>query len=220
MNIILLGAPGAGKGTQAKKLAERFNLSLVGTGDMFRRALSNKTPLGLKAKEYMNKGALVPDELVFEIIQDNLSQDDWERGLLFDGFPRTLAQAEKLDTMLAEQNNKIDRVLYIEVPDSILIDRLVNRWMCGNCNKIYNPETMPSDRRCSACGGELTKRADDTPETVQKRLIEYKEKTEPIITYYKGRNGLFERIDGSLTIQQVFERLRKACESTHAPQQT
>lgn len=206
MNIILLGAPGAGKGTQAAFLTEHYTLTLVGTGDMFRKAISEGTDLGKKADAYVQSGQLVPDALVFDIIQENLKIDDWHRGLLFDGFPRTIEQAKELEKIVSAQKTVIDNVVFVSVNDEVLIDRLVNRWTCAKCKKIYGKQAVSTDAQavCAACGGTLTKRADDNPETVKKRLVEYKQKTEPILDYF-GSKVL--RVDGSLTIEEVTKGL-------------
>lgn len=213
MNIVLLGAPGAGKGTQAVVLSQQYNLKLVGTGDLLRKEISGGSALGLKVSVFVEAGQLVPDELVFDIIQDNLTDTDWERGLLFDGFPRTLNQAEKLDKMFTSQRKNIDRVLFISADNAILVDRLVNRWICKSCLRVFGRETQSNGNsgKCKICGGVLTKRPDDNPETVKKRLQEYKEKTEPILRYYGGK---VLRVDGSLTIQDVTKQLIAAVESS------
>lgn len=213
MNIVLLGAPGAGKGTQAVVLSQQYNLKLVGTGDLLRKEISGGSAPGLKASVFVEAGQLVPDELVFDIIQDNLTDTDWERGLLFDGFPRTLNQAEKLDKMFTSQRKNIDRVLFISADNAILVDRLVNRRICQSCLRVFGRETQSngSSGKCKICGGVLTKRPDDNPETVKKRLQEYKEKTEPILRYYGGK---VLRVDGSLTIQDVTKQLIAAVESS------
>ena len=214
MNLIFLGAPGAGKGTQAAIIAEKYNLTLIGTGDLFRRAVAEKTDLGTKVQNYMQQGLLVPDELVFGILKQNLKPLDWERGLAFDGFPRTVAQAQELDTMVAHMNKKIDKTFFIHVPEDILIHRLINRWTCQSCSLIFGPQEVTRDDkpRCIECGGILVKRSDDTEETVKKRLQEYKQKTEPILSYYRAKKDILKQIDGSLTIQEVTDQLIAAIE--------
>ena len=206
MNIVLLGAPGAGKGTQAVFLKDTYNLKLVGTGDLFRKEISQGTNLGKKAESYVKTGKLVPDELVFDIIEENLVPDDWERGLIFDGFPRTVKQAQELERIISSHQKAVDKVLFIGVEDAVLVDRLVNRWICQSCKKIFskNKDVSVPAGICPSCGGTLAKRADDTPETVKKRLKEYKEKTEPILDYYGSKVW---RIDGSLNIEEVTQKL-------------
>lgn len=204
MNIILLGPPGGGKGTQAKFITEKFGIPQISTGDILRDAVKNKTELGLKAKEYMDDGKLVPDDLVIQIVEERLTKDDCKNGFILDGFPRTLVQAEALDSMLARMNKEIDYVLNIEVPEDAIVKRLTSRRICKKCGNIYNLLSNPPkiDGRCDICGGELYQRDDDKEETVRQRLKVYKADTEPLIKYYRDK-GVLKTIDGSKDIEDV-----------------
>lgn len=179
MNIILLGAPGAGKGTQASKISDRFGLPHISTGDIFRENIKNATPIGLLAKSYTDKGQLVPDEVTCKIVEDRLSKPDCQNGYLLDGFPRTIAQAEALDKFA-----KLDYVININVDFGLLMDRLCGRRVCKDCGESYHVSTLNGATTCSRCGGELYQRKDDNPETVQSRLDVYKAQTAPLIDYY------------------------------------
>lgn len=205
MRIILMGPPGAGKGTQAERLIEHFKIPHISTGDMFRAAIKEQTPLGLKAKEYMDSGALVPDEVTIGIVADRLAQADCSSGFLLDGFPRTAAQADALAKILSDLNMGLDGVINIELDDSILLERLTGRRVCRQCaatfHQVFNP---PKDQGvCDKCGGELYQRSDDTLETAQNRLKVYNDQTEPLIAYY-SEQGLLKRIQGDREIEQVF----------------
>ena len=210
MNIVFLGPPGAGKGTQAKRITEKYGIPQISTGDMFREHLSKGTELGKKAKEYMEKGQLVPDEIVLGMVEERLKQPDCERGFLLDGFPRTVPQAEALDEMLNKWGKKIDYAIAIEVPDEELVKRLTGRRTCKNCGMMYHIIFKPpkEDNRCDACGGELYQRADDNEETVRNRLKVYHESTAPLIDYYE-RKGVLYRVDGLGGIEEIFERIVK-----------
>lgn len=210
MNIVFLGPPGAGKGTQAKRITERYNIPQISTGDMFREHLSKGTELGKKAKEYMEKGRLVPDEIVLGMVEERLKQSDCEKGFILDGFPRTAAQAEALDEMLAKWGKKIDYAIAIEVPDEELVKRLTGRRTCKKCGMMYHIEFKPpkEDNKCDACGGELYQRPDDNEETVRNRLKVYHESTAPLIDYYE-KKGVLHRIDGMGSIDEIFERIVK-----------
>ncbi|MFH1379714.1 MAG: adenylate kinase [bacterium] len=210
MNIILLGAPGAGKGTQAVFLSGHFKLKLVGTGDMFRNAIAGGTELGKQAERFVKEGMLVPDDIVIGIIRQGLSLEDWEQGLLFDGFPRTVTQAQELDKVFDIKHKQTDRAIFIAVTDAVLIDRLVNRWTCSGCGKIFGSESS-AQTICTACGGKLVKRIDDTEETARKRLHEYKEKTEPVIDYYKRKKNVYVEVNGSLSKEEVAKALISVC---------
>lgn len=204
MNIILLGPPGGGKGTQARFITEKFGIPQISTGDMLRDAVTNKTDLGLKAKEYMDAGKLVPDDLVIKIVEERLKRDDCKDGFILDGFPRTLLQAEALDKILTRMSKKIDYVINIDVPAEDIVKRLTSRRICKKCGNIYNLLSNPPkiDGRCDICGGELYQRDDDKEETVRRRLQVYKEDTEPLIMYYKSK-GVLKTIDGRKDIDDV-----------------
>ena len=210
MNIVFLGPPGAGKGTQAKRITEKYGIPQISTGDMFREHLSKGTELGKKAKEYMEKGQLVPDEIVLSMVEERLKQADCERGFILDGFPRTVAQAEALDEMLAKWGKKIDYAIAIEVPDEVLVERLTGRRTCKKCGMMYHIKFKPpkEENKCDVCGGELYQRPDDNEETVRNRLKVYYESTAPLIEYYE-KKGVLHRIDGQGSIEEIFERIVK-----------
>jgi adenylate kinase len=209
--IILLGAPGAGKGTQASMLTEKLNIVQVASGDLFRQALQRETELGKKAKTYMEKGQLVPDEITIQMVLDRLAEPDCEKGALLDGFPRNIEQAEALDKALAGQSGEIDSVVYIKVSGEELLKRLSGRWICRDCQAPYHevdsPPKVPG--RCDRCGGELYQRADDNPETVKKRLDVYFAETSPLIDYYRKAGKLLE-IDGEGSAEEVNRRILAA----------
>ncbi len=208
MNIVFLGPPGAGKGTQAKMIAEKYGIPQISTGDMFREHLSKGTELGKKAKEYMDKGALVPDEIVLGMVEERLKQPDCEKGFILDGFPRTVPQAEALDKLLEKLGKKIDYAILIDVPDEELVKRLTGRRTCKKCGMMYHVIFKPpkEEGKCDVCGGELYQRADDNEETVRNRLKVYHEQTEPIIAYYE-KKGVLHRIDGMGSIEEIFNRI-------------
>ena len=205
MNFILMGLPGAGKGTQAERIVAEYGLPHISTGDMFRAAMANETELGLKAKSYMDQGALVPDEVTNGIVKERLAEPDTEKGFLLDGFPRTLDQAKALDEMLADLNKKLDAVIDIHVPEEVLVERLAGRFMCRNCGA-----TPPKEEgTCDRCGShDFYQREDDKPETVKNRLAVNIKSSEPILTYYKDK-GLLQSIDGDRDIDAVFEDVQK-----------
>lgn len=215
MYIILLGAPGAGKGTQADSLSSELNLPHIASGDLFREALSKETELGLLAKSYMERGELVPDEVTIKMILQRIEMPDCVSGCLFDGFPRTLAQAEALDKGLADKGKNIDKVLYIKVSNEELLKRLGGRWLCQNCQTPYHLITAPPKvpGKCDKCGGELYQREDDKEETVKERLRVFFAQTIPIVDYYRGQSKLIE-VNGNQGIQEVAKKimlsLRKA----------
>ncbi len=210
MKIIMLGAPGAGKGTQAKKIAEKYKIPHVSTGDLFRSNISNNTDLGKEAKQYMDAGKLVPDELTVRMLLDRVAGDDCKNGYVLDGFPRTIAQAEVLEQEVAKLNDKIDYAINVEVPDENIVKRMGGRRACTKCGATYHIEHVPPKKEgiCDNCGSELVLRSDDAPETVNKRLGVYHEQTQPLIDFYGKRNILFE-VDGTQDTQKVFSDIVK-----------
>ena len=197
MNIILLGAPGAGKGTQAAKIVDAYKLPHISTGDIFRENIKNQTPIGLLAKSYIDKGALVPDEVTCKIVEERISREDCKNGYMLDGFPRTIAQAEALDKI-----TKIDFVINIDVDFSLLLDRLCGRRVCKDCGESYHITRLNGETKCARCGGDLYQRKDDNPETVQSRLDVYNAQTAPLIEYYTNKGVIFN-VDGSTTPEAV-----------------
>ncbi|MBQ4559130.1 MAG: adenylate kinase [Tyzzerella sp.] len=210
MRIIMLGAPGAGKGTQAKKIAAKYSIPHISTGDIFRANIKNGTELGKKAKTYMDQGLLVPDELVVDLVVDRVNQDDCANGYVLDGFPRTIPQAEALDKALMEMGQSIDYAINVEVPDENIVQRMSGRRACVNCGATYHIVYAPTKKEnvCDTCEGELILRDDDKPETVQKRLNVYHEQTQPLIDYYTEKNKLVE-VDGTIDIEKVFDAIVK-----------
>lgn len=208
MKIIMLGAPGAGKGTQAKKIAEKYGIPHISTGDIFRANIKNQTELGKKAKTYMDQGALVPDELTLELIMDRFTNDDCKNGYVLDGFPRTIPQAEALTKALADKQDAVDYAINVDVPDEAIVTRMSGRRACLACGGTYHIKFNPTKEEgiCDACGGELVLREDDKPETVQKRLNVYHEQTQPLIEYYQDQNILKE-VDGTLPLEEVFRAI-------------
>lgn len=208
MNIILLGPPGAGKGTQAKLISEKYSIPHISTGDIFRKNISEKTPLGVKAKSYMDKGQLVPDELTIDLVKDRLQQEDCKNGFLLDGFPRTVAQAEALDAFLYEYNQNINSALLIDVPQEYILERMTGRRVCNSCGASYHVRFNPSkvDGKCDVCGSELIQRKDDSEETVRERLDIYSKQTQPLIQYYSDKKVL-STIDGTREIKEVFDNI-------------
>ncbi|NLW70183.1 MAG: adenylate kinase [Eubacteriaceae bacterium] len=210
MNIILLGPPGAGKGTQAAKIVEKFHVVHISTGDIFRKNISENTPLGQKVKQYTEKGLLVPDEITVAMVKDRLSQPDCKAGYMLDGFPRTIPQAESLEVM----GEKVDCALNIDCDYALLIDRISGRRMCKECGASYHIKNSPSkeEGKCDKCGGELYQRDDDNEQTVKARLAEYDEKTLPLTEFYKAK-GLLLQVDGNGSIEQTTENVYKALTS-------
>ena len=208
MKIIMLGAPGAGKGTQAKRIAEKYGIPHISTGDIFRANIKNQTELGMKAKSYMDQGALVPDELTLELIMDRFANDDCKNGYVLDGFPRTIPQAEALTKALADKQDAVDYAVNVDVPDEAIVSRMSGRRACLACGGTYHIKFNPTkvEGICDACGGELVLRNDDKPETVQKRLDVYHEQTQPLIEYYQNQNILKE-VDGTLPMEEVFQAI-------------
>ncbi len=211
MNLIFLGPPGAGKGTQAKKLVQLLGIPQISTGDILRAKKEEDSPLGRQIREIMAEGKLVPDEIVVEIVKERLSQPDCEKGFILDGFPRTIPQAEALDEVLKEMGRKIDAVVYIEVPEEELIKRISGRRVCEKCGEEYHVIFKPPkvEGVCDKCGGRLIQREDDKEEVVRKRIEVYNNSTAPLIEYYEER-GLLKRIDGVASMEEVFARIKKA----------
>lgn len=208
MKIIMLGAPGAGKGTQAKMLAAKYNIPHISTGDIFRANIKNGTPLGEKAKEYMDKGLLVPDELVVDLVIDRFKDPDCEKGYILDGFPRTIPQAKALTEALDKIVQKVDFAINVEVPDENIVRRMSGRRACVGCGATYHIKYNPTkvDNVCDACGKELILRDDDKPETVEKRLNVYHEQTQPLIEYYTEQ-GILKEVDGTVDMNVVFDAI-------------
>jgi adenylate kinase len=208
MNLILLGGPGAGKGTQAKKLIDKFQIPQISTGDILRAAVKEGTEMGRKAKEYMDAGKLVPDEVVIGIIKDRLAQPDCTKGFILDGFPRTVPQAEALDKVLAGLGNKIDHVVSIDVDEEALVIRLTGRRTCKSCGQMFHVKFTPSKKEgvCDKCGGELYQRDDDNETTVRNRLKTYNEATAPLIGYYT-KQALVRSIAGVGSIDDIFTKI-------------
>ena len=194
MNLIILGAPGSGKGTSATVLREKFNLAHISTGDLFRYNIKENTPLGIEAKSYIDKGALVPDDVTIRMVEDRLSNPDCEKGYILDGFPRNIAQAEALDKMLAAKGSKIDAVVYVICDDEVIMDRVTTIRVCEKCGASFNVKYMPTkvEGVCDVCGGKVIQRSDDNPETVAKRLETYRVNTQPLIDFYNERGIIVE----------------------------
>lgn len=205
MKIIMLGAPGAGKGTQAKMIADKYGIPHISTGDIFRANIKNGTELGKKAKTYMDQGLLVPDELVVDLVADRIVQEDCAKGFVLDGFPRTIPQAEALDVALTKLGAKIDYAINVEVPDENIVTRMSGRRACVACGATYHLVHIPTkvEGICDRCGAELILRDDDKPETVMKRLAVYHEQTQPLIDYYTKQGALVE-VDGTVIMSEVF----------------
>ena len=210
MKIIMLGAPGAGKGTQAKMLAGKYNIPHISTGDIFRSNIKNGTELGKKAKEYMDQGMLVPDELTVDLVIDRVQNEDCKNGYILDGFPRTIPQAESLDAALAKMGQKVDYAINVEVPDENIVNRMSGRRACVDCGATYHIVYAPTKEEgvCDKCGGSLILRDDDKPETVLKRLGVYHEQTQPLIDYYT-QSGILKEVDGTIDINEVFAEIVK-----------
>lgn len=205
MKIIMLGAPGAGKGTQAKMIAEKYSVPHVSTGDIFRANIKNGTELGKEAKKYMDQGLLVPDELTVKILLDRVAQDDCKNGYVLDGFPRTIPQAQVLDKALSELDDAIDYAINVDVPDENIIRRMSGRRACLTCGATYHVEHIPPKKEgiCDACGSELVLRDDDKPETVKNRLDVYHKQTQPLIDFYEAK-GILKSVDGTVPMEDVF----------------
>ncbi|MEK7698466.1 MAG: adenylate kinase [Nitrospirota bacterium] len=208
MRLVLLGAPGAGKGTQAKKLIEKHGIPQISTGDILRKAVADGTPLGKEAKSYMDKGDLVPDKVVIGLIEDRLKQPDCKKGFILDGFPRNTAQAETLDAMLKKLNMPLDSALSVDVPKDDLTKRLTGRRTCKGCQQMYNVYFSPPKKNgvCDKCGGELFHRDDDKEETIKRRLDVYDAQTAPLISYYK-KSGILKSVIGVGSIDEIFKKV-------------
>jgi adenylate kinase len=206
MNLVLMGLPGAGKGTQAEKIVEKYNIPHISSGDMFRTAIKDGTELGIQAKSFMDQGALVPDEVTIGIVRERLSKDDCKKGFLLDGFPRTVAQAEALENILTDLDRQINFVINIDVDKEILMERLTGRRICKSCGSTYHLVFNPPAKEdtCDRCGGELYQRADDNAETVQNRLDVNLKQTQPLLDFY-GEKGYLQNINGQQDINKVFE---------------
>jgi adenylate kinase len=204
MNIILLGAPGAGKGTQASKIADTYGLPHISTGDIFRENIKNQTEIGLLAKSYIDKGQLVPDEVTCKIVEERIARDDCKNGYMLDGFPRTIAQAEALDKIA-----DIQMVINIDVDHALLMDRLCGRRVCKDCGESYHTSRLNGKTTCSRCGGELYQRKDDNPETVQSRLDVYNAQTAPLIDYYEKKGLLFNVVSDTRPPEATFEQIKE-----------
>lgn len=210
MKIIMLGAPGAGKGTQADRIAERYQIPHISTGDIFRANIKQGTELGKKAKSYMDAGALVPDELVVDLVVDRIGQEDCKNGYVLDGFPRTIPQAQCLTDALAQKGESIDYAIDVNVPDENIVTRMAGRRACVNCGATYHIVTIPPKKEgiCDKCGSELILRDDDKPETVLHRLEVYHNQTQPLIEYYEGQ-GKLRTVDGTKLMEDVFGQILK-----------
>ncbi|MBM3141666.1 MAG: adenylate kinase [Chloroflexi bacterium] len=211
MFLVFLGAPGAGKGTQAAIISRKLGLAHIASGDLFRQAVDKGTKLEKSVKAYMDKGALVPDEVTIQLISERLNEPDCKSGCVFDGFPRTIEQARALDRMLTSRGEAIDKAIYIEAPEKELLKRLSGRWICRKCQTPYHEVTSPPKVRniCDKCGGELYQRSDDTEETVKERLKVYFAQTTPVLDYYKAE-GKLVAVDGKLGIEEVSEKIINA----------
>lgn len=210
MRLVLLGAPGAGKGTQAKKLIEKYGIPQISTGDLLRAAVAAGTQLGKEAKSYMDKGELVPDRVVLGMVEERLKQEDCKKGYILDGFPRNVAQAEALDKMLSGLGMAIDAALSVDVPFDDLMKRLTGRRTCKSCGQMYNVYFNPPQKEgvCDKCGGELFQRDDDKEETIKKRLEVYNSQTAPLIEYY-AKKGILKSVNGTGSIEEIFNNICK-----------
>lgn len=208
MEIILLGPPGAGKGTQAKSISAKYCIPHVSTGDIFRRQIIAMTPLGIEAKKYIDKGQLVPDELTIDIVRERLTQDDCREGFLLDGFPRTIKQAEALDEFLGKKEQELDAAVAIHVPRAFILERMTGRRVCVSCGASYHIKFNPPkvDEKCDICGNSIIQRKDDIEKTVNERLDVYEHQTQPVIEYYKKKN-ILSIVDGTQSIEDIFDSI-------------
>lgn len=214
MNIVLMGPPGAGKGTQAEFIKNSYPIPHISTGDMFRAAVANKTPLGIEAKKYMDSGQLVPDEVTIGLVKERLAAPDCAKGFLLDGFPRTVVQAEALDKVLADLGKKVEIALNITVPNEVILERMAGRISCQDCKTVYNLKFNAPQQEgiCDKCGGQLVQREDDKEETVKNRLKVYDEQTTPLLDYYAKQSTL-KNIDGNRTTTEVFQDVKALLEA-------
>jgi len=213
LRLVLLGPPGAGKGTQASAIVKKYNIPHISTGDIFRENIKQGTELGKKAKEYIDKGLLVPDDIVVSIVKDRILEEDCKNGFLLDGFPRTLNQGEALDDELSQMNLKLDKVININVEKEVLIERTIGRRICKDCGATYHIKFNPPVKEgiCDNCGGKLYQRDDDTQETIEKRIEVYQKQTKPLIDYYT-KKGLILNVDGTKKISEIFDEIVEALE--------
>lgn len=216
MKIILLGPPGAGKGTQAKFISEKYFIPHISTGDIFRKNISEKTPLGIEAKKYLDEGKLVPDEVTINIMKNRLGMDDCKNGFLLDGFPRTVTQAKALDLFLNGIEQEIDKVLLIDVPKGLIFDRMTGRRVCPSCGASYHIKFNPPkiEGKCDVCNSDIVQRKDDTQSTVKDRLDVYDKQTEPLIGYYKSQ-GVLSIVNGTGEINEVFQNVKNILKDIH-----
>jgi len=207
VKIILLGPPGAGKGTQAKSISNRYSIPHISTGDIFRKNISENTPLGIEAKKYIDNGQLVPDEVTINMVKSRLKEEDCKDGYLLDGFPRTVSQAEALQQFISENGETLDTALLIYVPRDFILERMTGRRVCPSCGASYHIKFNPAkDGKCELCGSEVVQRKDDTAETVKERLDVYERQTQPLIDYYENQK-LLSQVDGTKAINEVFESI-------------
>ncbi|MCX5800769.1 MAG: adenylate kinase [Candidatus Eisenbacteria bacterium] len=216
MRIVLLGPPGSGKGTQARLLKDHYGILQISTGDIFRRAIAERTPLGVEAEKYVSTGALVPDDLTIELVRNRLQQKDTARGFVLDGFPRTIPQAKGIDEIFEEFGWELDAVVYIDVPDDVLLERLVHRQTCPSCGMMYHRDSRPpvDEGTCDECRTPLEVREDDNEETFKKRLAVYFSLTSPLVDHYRHESRLLD-IDGSGGVEEVFENISAALDDRH-----
>lgn len=210
MYLILMGPPGAGKGTQAERLSKEFLIPHISTGDIFRKAIKEETELGRRLKEYLDSGALVPDDITIGIVKERIQNKDCEKGFMLDGFPRTVSQARALDESMKELKKELDRVIYISVSEETLVERLTGRKGCKKCGTVYHISFNPSknNSKCDLCDGELYQRSDDTLETVKNRFKVYLDNTRPLIEYY-SQKGILEEVDGNKSVKEVYKNIKK-----------
>ena len=210
MILILLGAPGVGKGTQGVLISKEYGIPQISTGDILRKEVKEETELGKKAKQYMDKGELVPDDIIIDMMEKRIKEDDCKNGFILDGFPRTTAQAEAFDEMLKKNSLNLDKVLLIDVPEEEIVERLTGRRVCPNCGAVYHIKNNPPKQEgiCDKCGSKLIQRDDDTEEVVRNRLEVYKKSTMPLVEYYE-KQGKLVKIDGTGKIEEIFERIKK-----------
>ncbi|GAB4273043.1 MAG: adenylate kinase [Candidatus Rifleibacteriota bacterium] len=218
LNIIFLGPPGVGKGTQAKQIADKYSIPQISTGDLMREAVSSGSPIGAKLQSFMSAGALVPDELVLEILLERIAKDDCKKGFLLDGFPRTVPQAEALDKALMERDLQLSGVVSIDAPDQILIGRLTARRICSKCGTSYHLEFLKPKREgiCDKCSGELYQRKDDSEEVIRNRLKIYHEQTAPLVDFYQKKNLLYQ-VDGNKKIDMIFQEICDIIDKLNSP---